>query len=171
MKKEINCLYLLVNKMKNKKGDDRLLAIWLFVILGLIGISIVVSVWIFFSAGFDIRYEEAETLIDKITYAISDSGYIDKEIFNDNYDILKKAQINPKFFDNGGLMYFNITIYNFNSINKSIPKGNGEYEIYCRINGKYFPKCFEKMFLLTDPTNSSNIYRVKILSAANLKEV
>lgn len=153
----------------NKNADSRLLTPWLFFILILIWFIITIGVFVFFSSNADIRFNEAKAMSDKLVYAMIDGGYFEKGVLDSNYDILNQAEINQKLLDNGGNFYFNISIYNKDKIEKSFVKGNGDFEIQCRLNGNKLAKCYEREFYAYDKA-SSGIFKIKILTGSNNRE-
>ena len=66
--------------MENKKADSRLLTPWMFFVIGLIGITIVFGVVVFFSGNADVRIREAKSLSNQLVYAISDNGYLKPQV-------------------------------------------------------------------------------------------
>ncbi len=135
----------------NKKADEKLLSIWFFIILALIGVIIVIGVSMYYSAENDIRAIEAISLYNKIVNAIVDNGNLKAEVLTKDYDIFNSAGINKNLFTDDGDYYFRIEINNKNSGNlerKPIVYGNkADFEVNCYLSGnKKFPGCYEKTF-------------------------
>jgi hypothetical protein len=154
-----------LKKKMNSKADSRMISPWLFLILGIIGVAIAVGVFAYFSGNADIRVNEAKAMSDKLIYGISDNGYLKEEAKLSSYNILNEAGIDYKSMDNGGFFYFNVAIYKGDELKVSFLKGNGDFEIQCRLNGEKLAKCYYREFFLSD--KNSELYKIKILTGSN----
>ena len=112
--------------MENKKADSRLLTPWMFFVIGLIGITIVFGVVVFFSGNADVRIREAKSLSNQLVYAISDNGYLKPQVLETGYNILDEAGLNSKAMDNNGYFYFNMSIYDFGELNSNLQIGDAK---------------------------------------------
>lgn len=154
---------------KNKKAsvtDSAPVTLFFFIILGLIGISITAGLWMYDSGSVDKRYIEAKAINDKIAYALIDNGALNKEVFFT--DLLKLTKLDSDFFENTGLTYINVSILNADGrLNQTFAHGNGDYEIYCKLSGPKFPKCYIREIILLNPYNLNEKIKIKILTAVN----
>ena len=133
------------NLLRNKKGDERYLSPWLFLVWALIAVFIVAGVWIFYSAEVDIRAEESEVLSMRILDCLVDNGEINQIVFQENFDIFSECSLNKEILKESREFYFNISLKDLNGkILKSISAGEKDFEIQCRLKGKNFALCSEK---------------------------
>src|SRR3989344_4869975 len=59
---------------KNKKGGERILFLYWFLMILMVGLSIVIGVAMFYSANFDVRGVEAKLLGNKVIDCLFDKG-------------------------------------------------------------------------------------------------
>jgi hypothetical protein len=163
------------NKMPkfNKRGNDELIiSPFFFLMLGVIGIAIITAVVVILSSDSDIRVGEAKTLNDRLVYSLDESGYLNEKIFSGEFDILKDSNIDPKMIENSNDFYFNVGIYDEEgNLKYSFIKGNNDFEIQCGLNGKNLAKCFTRDISLINPKDTSQIFKIKIISGANTKDI
>jgi hypothetical protein len=149
----------------NKKGEDRVLSPWLLIIFTIISVFIVVGILFFYSLKVDVRREEAITISNKIVSYISEEGYFNEEVLEG--EIIDLACLNTDSFAGAGDLYFNLTIYDDEEIIYNSFRGNRDFEIQCRLNSKHFAKCYWREFYLLNSTDSSQEFRIKLLTASN----
>jgi hypothetical protein len=147
-------------------SDSTYISPALFIMLGIIGIGIVLSVLMFFSNVADVRIDEARALSERVVDEISQNGYLIPEIFEENYSLVNDAKLNNYIFADG-LVYISLEISNLNSKIKDIEVGDSDYKIQCRLKGKNYPRCYSKEFILADKNNPLGIYKIKILTGSN----
>ncbi|MFH1710875.1 MAG: hypothetical protein ABH840_01025 [Nanoarchaeota archaeon] len=116
----------------NKKGEERWLTPWMFLVWFIIGIAIVVAVAVFYSSSIDSRAYEARSMSEKITHCVLDSGEVKEEFFLD-FDVYSKCGLEKEIFLDNGEFYFNVSVYNINEKKyvKSVSGGNSDFEINC----------------------------------------
>jgi hypothetical protein len=154
-------------RLNNKKADSRMLSPWLFVILGLICVAIVAGVLSYFSGTMDIRAYEAKSLSDRLVYGISEDGFLREGVIGGGFNIFESSKINEKSLENTGVFYFNISVFDDEGVLvKSFSKGNGDFEIQCRLNGNNFAKCYYREFSVLGKDNF-NRYKITILTGSN----
>lgn len=153
--------------LKTKKSESRLLTPFLFGILLIIGVGIVIGVLTFYSTQADIKIDEAKMLVNHISDGLDNNGYMDPEVLKKDSDIFTISGLDKSFFDQGGNYYFNVSIYNNNVLVKEFIEGSRDFEVQCRLKGKYFAKCFYKKVYVMDQKNNSMFYRVEILAGSN----
>jgi len=126
----------------NKRGEERWLTPWMFLVWFIIGITIVIAVSMYYSSSVDSRAYEARSIREKIISCVGDSGKIKPEFFQD-FDIYSKCGLKKEIFSDYGDFYFNVSIYDINAKKyiKSISGGNREFEIDCFLPGAGFPVC------------------------------
>ena len=74
--------------------------------------------------------------------------------------------------ENSNDFYFNIGIYDEAGVLKySFVKGNSDFEIQCGLNGNKLAKCYSREITLLNPEESTQLFRIKIVSGANLKGI
>lgn len=153
----------------NKKGGEKLLSLWWFFILGVIGGFIVLGVIIYYSADTNVNLIEANILVDKLTECLIIKGNLNEDIFNEEFNIFKECNLDAKMLGMGSFIYFNVSIYDSNDLLiKEFINGSGTFELDCRvgmkINAKNFPSCIYETYF----SNFENqIHRIKILGGVN----
>ena len=134
--------------LKNKKAE-KLLSLWWFFVLGVIGGGIVIGVSIYSPADTNVNEIESEILGERILNCIIQGGYLTD--FGES-DILEQCNLDEKMFGKGSDFYFKIEIYRGGELNegRSIEKGDFSIEKGCPISlsenleAEKFPKCFLK---------------------------
>lgn len=160
-----------LDKLNKKASDETILSPFFFLMLGIIAIAIITSVVVILSSNSDIRIGEAKILNDRLVYALDNNGYLNQKILDGGFDIFKEADINPQI-ENSLDFYFNIGIYDENNeLKYSFIKGNSDFEIQCGLNGKKLAKCYSREVALLNPEETSQIFRVKILSGSNTGDI
>jgi len=147
-----------MHKLTSKKAASKWLSPWLIVVLAVIGAGIVLGVWVFYSVGIDIRFDEAKTISNKLVIGIVENGYLINEVSEEN--ILDLAGLDKKKFERDGNFYFNITIEG-----DSISKGNQDFEIQCQLSGESMAICYEEELIVLGENNK--LIKIKILSGSN----
>lgn len=130
--------------MRSKKGE-KLLSIWWFVTLALVGVAIVAGVLMYFSGDIEIKQIEAGILSQKVVNCVVRHGFLVEDIFNENPDILKLCSLNPKVFENGNF-YFKISAFDEGNKEIRAPLKFGDFSLEkdCfenKILSKSYPKC------------------------------
>jgi hypothetical protein len=164
----------------NKKGGEKVIAVYWFAILFIIAAAVVYMAAIFYGAPYDIRELETTLLSDKVADCLVNGGYLDQDIFNENFqnNFLELCGVSFKTEDSyewnlRGQYYLELDIYNFSTYNEgasyieSISDGNAELKEFCNfdLNEKNFPVCLEKDLYVLDKEN--NQYIIKIISVVN----
>jgi hypothetical protein len=157
--------------IKNKKADERLLSVYLFIIYAIVSIGFVSGVLLFHGAGLDIRVAEAGVLSDKIIDCLVKGGVLINPVLNEslNNTLDIEELCNFDFRDNsesyGGSeqMGARISVFGFgscskngdevscNDLKKTLTIGRDDFFIYCDERGDKIPKCSEKwMYVLNE---------------------
>lgn len=71
----------------NRRGDERLLSLYWFVMFVIITIAVVSAVVLFYSHSFDIRAAEAGILADKIIACAIHDGYLDAQFMKQDLSL------------------------------------------------------------------------------------
>jgi hypothetical protein len=154
--------------MKNKKADERLLSIYLFIIYLIVSIGIVSGVLLFHGSGLDVRIVEAGILNDKIIDCLVSEGILNEEILNESSDLNIEEFCNIKLKDYSSsyegeeqsgvkirLFDFDLCSKNDQEVNclaaeRIIEIGRKDFFAYCGLEGDKIPKCSEKwVYVLT----------------------
>lgn len=159
--------------IRSKKGGEKLLSLWWFFSLTVIGAGIVFGVLSYYSAELEIKGVEANVMADKLVRCIDNQGFLNNEVLKDNFDALKQCGFSEKMFSSG-IFYFNISIYdkNGNSL-KEIVKGAGSFQADCqiqeesKIKAKHYPKCAKKDEKIYYYQGQIQEGTIKILAASN----
>ena len=133
----------------NKKADERLLSVYLFIIYIIVATGFVSGVILVYGSALDIRLEEARVLNEKIIGCISDNGNLRNEIFDSNFNLEIFCNLDLK--DNtqkyeGEEQYgikIEISDLNGNKINESF-YGRKDFLEFCDVDGNKIPKCNEE---------------------------
>jgi hypothetical protein len=177
-----------MNEM-NKKGTDKMLSMYWFVVLTLIAGGIFAMVYSFYGAPYDVRNIESRIFAEKISDCISRNGIIDSEFFvegkfNQSMDgnFSNKCNFNFKVEDEYGekneIQYFYevefYTLENTENPKFSLHDGNSNWKADCFIkkeNDKNYVKlvkCTERRFYALNEEGSQ--YLIKILSVIGKSE-
>lgn len=135
----------------NRKGGEKLLSIWWFFVLALIGGSIVAGVIIFYGAEIDTRKLETDIMSEKIVNCISEQGFLNENMLNKNFDVFKECSISKGLVNKGGEFYLRISIYDEqnNKIREDVVSEGPMMEKDCiigerMIRARYYPVCSKK---------------------------
>lgn len=162
--------------MKNKKGSDKIISIYWFLILVIIAGGVIAMVHVFYSSPYDVREIEAEMLAMKVANCIELGGKMDKRL--DGFESLR-SEFRDNFRDNCNLnfdvkgefeyeqYYVLVDFYKFPNLDESvfqISEGNTNWVADCEIESKKkkLVQCSNKEFLTSD--ERGNVYLIDILT-------
>jgi len=134
----------------NKKGTEKILSVWWFFVIAVIGFGIVAGVLIYYSAEADVREVEADVLSGKIVNCISEQGFLKNDVFVKNFDIYSVCGLDKEVFSSGSNFYFRISVFDETGklFRENIIGGDASFEKDCKIatgiGAKRFPKCVTK---------------------------
>lgn len=160
-------------KIKDKRAGEKVLSIWWFFVLAVIGLGIVIGVLTYYEAEVNVKLVEADVLSEKILNCIIETGYL-KEFLNSDFDVFKQCGLNEKIFEKGSYFYFNISIYD-DQLLKNITAGDSSLVADCyvwleskKLEARYFPRCVRKKenALYFNRTDIKNI-KIEILTISN----
>lgn len=121
----------------DKKADERVLSIYLFIIYIVVSIGIVSGVLLVQGSGLDVRRVEAEILADKVIDCLVDQGNLNSEVLDGDFNLLDFCG-----FDFGG----DEGEYGLEIVIRDIEKkyGREDYLEFCNLEGAKIPKCETK---------------------------
>ncbi|MDP3026935.1 MAG: hypothetical protein Q8N63_04450 [Nanoarchaeota archaeon] len=155
--------------MKNKKGGERILSIYLFIIYIIVSIGIVSGVIIFYGQPLDVGNLEAEILTDSVINCLVEQGGLKEGVLDDSYDLLKDCKFdfrdNTRKYEGDERYAVKVELYDFNTneLKKTLPiAGDADFLSYCSSEGDKIPRCNEKqVYVLYGQTK----FLLKITSA------
>lgn len=116
----------------NKRGGEKLLSIWWFVILGLVGICVVLGVMLFLSTDIDIRTKEAALVYAKFSNCLVKNGFLSNDFLNSGSNIYDLCEIDKKTFETS--FYINMTLKDSSGkLEKEVILGNPQLQKQCEI--------------------------------------
>ena len=98
-----------------KKGMEKIMSVYWFVILALVAGAIVFMVYSFYGNPYDVRHIEAEVLSNKIIECLSGDDGLVKIDNNFNEDFLNKCHLDFQTEDEKTQYYVEVKFYDFNS--------------------------------------------------------
>lgn len=118
----------------NKKADERILSIYLFIIYIVVSIGIVSGVLLVQGSGLDVRKVEAGILADKIIDCLVDQGNLNTAVLSEDFDLLSFCGVEFRSDDEE---------YGVNIVIEDIEKkyGRDDYLEFCNLKGTKIPKC------------------------------
>jgi hypothetical protein len=170
----------------NKRGTDKILSIYWFVILIIAAGGISAMVYNFYSYPYDVRSLESKVLSDKLSDCISQGGILNSGLFdssgklieNQDKSILQFCSLNfapESSFNNEEQFYFEINFYNISNQQKlllEIQHGNSAWKADCEISKDKdytnLVQCYNNSFYSLDSSGKS--YLIKILTTTRKTE-
>jgi len=168
----------------NKKGADKIIAIYWFMVLILVAGGVFIMVYVFYHHPLDVRELEASVLSDKFADCLSTQGKLNPDLFDVNGDFevnfksnfLGRCHLNfdPENKDDAEQYYFKINFYELADTSNSvfeISEGNKNWQAFCNVQEdkeyEKLVKCLEKRFY---STKDQDQYLIKILSVVGKTE-
>jgi hypothetical protein len=165
-----------------KKGSDKVLSVYWFAIIILVGIGIFGMVYVYYSAPYDVREAEAKILSDKLGDCISRNGMINPSFLSKNeINVMEVCSLNFHVEDEVGFQeeeqyFFEIEMFEIGkeSSKKVFSGGNLNWKGDCFIEdkkGKEYKnlvKCSEERIYAGD--GAANQYLIKIISGVGKSE-
>lgn len=156
--------------MLNKKGTEKLLSVYWFLILIIIAGGIFGMVYVFYGYPYDFRDVEARTLTNQVADCIAEGGELKIDV--SNFDLLRDCGLNFKDSTYEEIQYYvNVEILDLskNAI-RQFEAGNKNFVSSCEIANEDYGKlarCSERSFY----TTSEGIgIKIKILSVVRKTE-
>jgi len=157
--------------LKNKKAAEKIISVYWFVILFIVAAAIVYMTASFYGKPYDARKIEADLLADKVAKCISEAGYLNEEVLEQQFleNFLGNCNINFNVEDAYGWReqeqyYIELNLSDFSSGEKilEIKEGNTKLKSFCNLKGDNLPVCLERSLYVINKDN--NQYRADILS-------
>lgn len=174
--------------MLNKKGE-KLLSIWWFFVIAVVGAGITAGVLIYYSASVDMRGAEAELLSEKIFDCVVEEGFLIEGLLEESFDVFEECKLKEEVFEDGSFFYFHIRIFDeagdlikvFDEsgdlVREEIKEGDVSFEDDCeiqeedeegkKVRAKYYPKCVRKKKIIWYYSNGIKEGELEILTASN----
>jgi len=148
---------------KNRKGADKVLSVYWFVVLFIVAGGVVYMVAVFYGAPYDVREVEANLLINQIADCVATGGSLNGNLDKlvDELTLLQICKINFKVEDEFSWkedqFYVNISSGDFDKtsgmisgLTEKVVLGNSELKSFCELGGKTMPKCVERSFYVSE---------------------
>jgi hypothetical protein len=131
----------------NKKASEKLLTIWWFFVLIVIGVGVVSATWLFYNSGVNVKSIESEVLLDRINSCLNDINRLNDNFLKSDFNLEEECKLNKKVLENGKFLS-QIYIYNVGNKIVSIELGNPSLKKDCEvkkvISTKHYPECSMK---------------------------
>jgi len=156
--------------LNNKKAGEKILSLWWFAVLAIVGVGIIAGTLMFYSKDIDVRGIEADIISDKIMDCLANRGNINQDFLDGSFDIFDKCYLDKDILaSEQGLYYIKISVSGAGVNFEPKRFGNFGLEEDCSIqektNSKYFARCSEKNVLVLD--NQKNKLKLSILTGSN----
>jgi hypothetical protein len=154
----------------NKKGDERMIFIFMMFVWIVVALAFVAGVYIFYGADTNIKLKHANVLSNRLFLCISEGGF-NQKILGEEVNLFKECNINSYYFNNEHLFFARVEIFNESSGEKvkEIIIGSDSLITECNLKGRknQFVLCTEESeFLLKDGEGK---FVVKINTGSNNK--
>ena len=160
--------------IKNKKGDEKLLSIWWFVCLVVVGVTITVVITVYLSTPIDTRFQETEILQEKIFDCVIQNGFLENEILEKNPNqFLDFCKLHKKTINESNKYFFYLEIIDSSENQmKNFSAGDVNFKQHCatRLTGRNMPVCKETSLVIlyfNENTIETEKIKINILTASN----
>ncbi len=140
--------------MINKKADEKILSIYLFIIYIIVGVGIVSGVIIFKDSDLDVREIEAGILTDKVIDCLVEQGKLRTD-FDVDFDLMGECDFNfednTKKYDGEERYAVKVESFDFDSggLKEEVKAGKTDLLTYCGLEGDKIPKCnLKELYIL-----------------------
>lgn len=142
--------------LNNKRGEEKIFSIWMFLIWGAVGLVIVLGINIFYGADTDIRQMEAEILYERIANCVIDNGFIDETLIRKDFNVFEECYLSEKLFNETSSFSFVIEVFDEdNNVLKDKIRIGTPFETECDLvigdpreeqkpDLEIYPKCIRK---------------------------
>lgn len=162
------------NTIKNKKGDEKLLSIWWFICLIVVGATVTVVITVYLSTPINTRFQETEMLQEKILDCIVKNGFLENKILEKNTNqFLDFCQLHKKAFNESSSYFFFLEINNSEGKQiKNFSAGDVNFKQHCGIGftGRNMPACkltsLPALYFNQNEIQTETI-KINILTASN----
>ena len=111
--------------MMNKKGDERLLSLWMFGIWILVAVLIISGVYLFYNVDADLRTAQSRVLNGKIAACLINDNSLNPVFFDKDINYYNLCSLNAQSF-NDKKFYLRVSLYdnNFAKVGEEIILGD-----------------------------------------------
>jgi hypothetical protein len=161
--------------MKSKKGSDKIISVYWFLILAIIAGGVIIMVNVFYNSPYDVRQVESEILAMKVANCIEVGGEMSelldgystlRDSFRDNFRDICNLNFDPgeKFEHEQYYVLVDFYLPNSEEPDFQISEGNSNWVADCGIEAKKekLVECTNKKFFTS--LEGGNVYRVEILT-------
>ncbi len=150
----------------NKKGDERVLSLYWFVMFVIISIGVVSGVYLFFSNQIDVRGAEASILGDRIVGCLVQNGILNEKLLeemnSDNFEekcrlILKDDSLEA--YKDKSQFYIEV-----NADGKEFAVGDGSFKAFCgqEESKRNIPICVDKILIILNEDNEFKEFNILV---------
>lgn len=162
----------------NKRGADKILSVYWFVILTIVAVGVVAMVWLYYGSPYDVREMEANIMINRVADCLSKAGIFNEDAFNG--DFLSNCHLNFETADVQGeeqtQYYLEVSVEELDVVtlvknprnDLKVEVGNPNLGIFCDLEDKNQPTCVERNLYSVDSSNTG--YIIKVLSVVDKNE-
>lgn len=162
---------------------DKIISVYWFAILFIVAGAVVYMAYSFYGEPYNVRYAEAEKLVDKVVECFLDGVHLDEsfreEGFSENF--LDNCNLNFETeaiygWDQMGQYFVSVWITDFVSGEEvySHDEGNSDLQESCVLEGDGLPVCFSRAtYVLVDEDildDEDNQYKLSVLSVVRKTE-
>ncbi|MCX6748323.1 MAG: hypothetical protein NT076_01840 [Candidatus Pacearchaeota archaeon] len=142
--------------IKNKRGGEKYLSIWWFLMLAVIGVGLVAGVAIFNARTIDTRALEADILAVRVADCLVDNGYLKTGVVEENFDVYENCKINKETIEKSRMYFFSYEVYDaekcvnneckiiFEKPAYGVADFKGDCKISQAISAQEYPRCSER---------------------------
>lgn len=158
--------------LKTKKADSKLLSAWWFFIITIVATAVVVATLLFFSDKIDVRFEESDSLVNRVFNCLIEEGRIREDFFDKDFDLFKSCNLNKNLIDSE-FYYLKLELLDVSdskNVRESLEFGNRAFLEDCKIgaamkNADRYPRCSEKAIRVL--SNSFEDLKLIVIGGSN----
>jgi len=142
--------------MIGKRGAEKYLSLWWFLVLVLMALAVVAGVAVNTSSDANTREFEAGLLMTRAVDCLISKGYVNEQFMAGNFDIFSECSLDKEMINESAKYYLKIEAYKYEDCD--ISKGNFEcknpflkkqfgvvdFENQCKMTGARYPRCAER---------------------------
>jgi len=151
----------------NKKGTDKILSVYWFVILFITAGGIIYMVSGFYGNPYDVREIEANIMLNKVAECLSEGIYLNKEIVENKENFFEECHLNFNVEDSYG---WNNNQYYLEIRDFNIAEGNLNLKEVCNLKGEKSVSCVERNFYLPYSDEENKGVMINVLSVVRKTE-
>jgi len=165
--------------MIGKRGEERYISPYMFIIWALVAFSFITAVFIFYSGDADIRKLEDDVMINIIADCISNDGILKQEVLVEGdmvegeiiggYDLIDSCGLDREIFEVGDF-YARVSIFDgeINELREPLEIGESQLEFSCNFQRKNdpFSICVKKALFLQSESKPREDVVVEIIASS-----